>query len=68
MIRTAGVGATAVRANATEDGEVVSELKPGDEFAVLDISGGWAWGYRRLNHHVGYVPVDQLAAEDKSEA
>ncbi|HEX8535388.1 MAG TPA: SH3 domain-containing protein, partial [Allosphingosinicella sp.] len=32
----------------------------GDEFAVLDITGGWAWGYRRLDHHVGYVPTDLL--------
>jgi uncharacterized protein YgiM (DUF1202 family) len=66
MIRTAGADATVVRAEASERSEVVSELKPGDEFAVLDISGGWAWGYRRLNHHVGYVPADQLAAAAKS--
>ena len=62
MIRTAGAGATAVRSAATENSEVVSELHPGDEFAVLDITGGWAWGYRRANHHVGYVPAEQLSS------
>jgi hypothetical protein len=60
MVRTAGAGATAVRARAAPDAEIVSELHPGDEFAVLDITGGWAWGYRRANHHVGYVPADWL--------
>ena len=40
---------------------MVSPLAPGDEFAVLDIAGGWVWGYRRANHHVGYVPEDVLA-------
>jgi hypothetical protein len=28
---------------------------------VLDISGDWAWGYRQANHHVGYVPLDDLS-------
>ena len=60
MTRTAGAGATAVRLQPRSDAEIVSELSPGDEFAVLDVTGGWAWGYRRLNHHVGYVPADQL--------
>ena len=62
LIRTAGSVASAVRAKASEEAEIVSELHPGDEFAVLDISGGWAWGYRRLNHHVGYVPAEQLSS------
>lgn len=60
MIRTAGANATVVRLQPKLDAEIASELEPGEEFAVLDITGGWAWGYRRLNHHVGYVPADQL--------
>ena len=65
MIRTAGAAASVIRIAPVEDAEVVSELNPGDEFAVLDITGGWAWGYRRANHHVGYVPAQhlKLAAE-----
>jgi hypothetical protein len=60
MIRIAGPDATVVRLQPRPDAEIASELKPGDEFAVLDITGGWAWGYRRLDHHVGYVPADLL--------
>ena len=66
MIQTAGAGATVVRAKAAASADVVSELNPGDEFAVLDITGGWAWGYRRANHHVGYVPADWLQAAQKA--
>jgi hypothetical protein len=61
MIRTAGASARSVLAEPVEGAEIVSPLAPGDEFAVLDITGGWAWGYRRANHHVGYVPADVLA-------
>jgi hypothetical protein len=66
MIQTAGAGATTVRDRPALDAETVSELHPGDEFAVLDITGGWAWGYRRSNHHVGYVPADLLQASSRS--
>ena len=50
-----GPAASQVRLSASADSETVSQLEPGDEFAVLDITGGWAWGYRRADHHVGYV-------------
>jgi hypothetical protein len=40
----------------------VTGLLPGEEFAVLDLSGSWAWGYRRADHHVGYVPERALEA------
>jgi hypothetical protein len=56
-----GPNASQVRLSASTDSEPVSELAPGDEFAVLDIAGGWAWGYRRADHHVGYVPIDDLS-------
>lgn len=39
----------------------VSELLPGEEFAVLEISAGWAWGYCRVDHRVGYVEAIKLA-------
>jgi hypothetical protein len=59
-MRVASAHASAVRAAAAPDAEAVAELKAGEEFAVLDISGGWAWGYRRADHRVGYVPLDNL--------
>ena len=38
----------------------VSELLMGEEFALFDVSGGWAWGYCRHDHYVGYLPVEAL--------
>jgi hypothetical protein len=42
------------------DGDQVSELLVGEAFALLDISGGWAWGYSIHDHYVGYVKADAL--------
>lgn len=48
--------------NAPSDqAEAVSQLLPGEHFAVLDIVGGWAWGYSAHDHYVGYVAEDALA-------
>jgi hypothetical protein len=67
LIRVAAASACAVYKGEDRGSEILSELRPGDEFAVLDLSGGWAWGYRRLNHHVGYVPETDLARPDAQE-
>ena len=53
--------AAPVRSGPSDGSEPVSELLPGEEFAVLDISSGWAWGYCRLDHRVGYVEAIGLA-------
>jgi cell wall-associated NlpC family hydrolase len=39
----------------------VSELLPGEGFAVLDFTAGWAWGYCLSDHRVGYVETIELA-------
>jgi cell wall-associated NlpC family hydrolase len=39
----------------------VSELLPGEGFAVLDLTAGWAWGYCLADHRVGYVEAIELA-------
>jgi cell wall-associated NlpC family hydrolase len=39
----------------------VSELLPGEGFAVLDLSAGWAWGYCIADRRVGYVEAIELA-------
>ena len=41
--------------------EPVSQLLPGELFAVLDITSGWAWGYCVVDHRVGYVEAIGLA-------
>ena len=60
VIREAGEEARSLLAAPTEDAEVVAQLQPGEEFALLDTTGGWAWGYRVRDHVVGYVPADRL--------
>jgi hypothetical protein len=44
-----------------EDGQILTQLTAGDRFALLDVSGGWAWGYALDGHIVGYVEADRLA-------
>lgn len=60
MMIAAGEKPTSVRSEPKDDAEIMAELCSGEAFAVLDISGGWAWGYRRLDHKVGYVPLGHL--------
>jgi hypothetical protein len=49
-----------VRSGPSDEAEPVSQLLPGEEFAVLDITAGWAWGYCRLDNRVGYVEAIEL--------
>jgi hypothetical protein len=51
---------TAVHAEAEPQSEVVATLKKGDTFMVVDLSGGWAWGFVKDSHLVGYVPATAL--------
>ena len=61
LIRACGLLPTLMRAEPSDTAEAVSELLPGEEFAVLDITAGWAWGYCTLDHRVGYVEAIELA-------
>ena len=61
LYRACGMIAASVL-NEPEDGtEAVSELLPGEGFAVLDLTAGWAWGYCLADHRVGYVEAIALA-------
>ena len=42
-------------------GARISQLLPGESFAVLENSGDWAWGYSVHDHYVGYVRSEALA-------
>ena len=55
------LAATMMRKAAAHDSEAVSQLLPGEDFATLDVAGGWAWGYSLHDHYVGYVLADGLA-------
>lgn len=58
------VEAASVPLSGAADGSAtaVSQLKQGEGFAVLDVTGGWAWGYGLHDHYVGYLPVAALGA------
>ena len=60
MMRSCGMRATFVRPKPSAEAPPSSELLPGEEFAVLEFSGAWAWGYCRHDHYVGYVEAIQL--------
>lgn len=44
-----------MRDRADEEAVAVSELLPGEEFAVIEYSNGWAWGFSVADHRIGYV-------------
>ena len=49
-----------LRAAPADDAEVIGQLDPGDRFAMLDDSVGWAWGYAGESRRVGYVRSEAL--------
>src|SRR3546814_20602397 len=49
-----------VRRSPEKTDEAISQLLLGEEFAVLDVGGEWAWGFCRHDHYVGYDPSAAL--------
>lgn len=49
-----------LREAPTPDARAVSQLLPGEGFAVVDRSRDWAWGYGIHDNYVGYVPFAAL--------
>jgi hypothetical protein len=62
LIRACGPHLAPLRDRPSDEANPVSELLPGEEFAVLEYSGGWAWGYSVADHRVGYVEAISLTA------
>ncbi|HEY9553534.1 NlpC/P60 family protein [Allosphingosinicella sp.] len=60
LVRQCGSRPTFVFSTPSSEGQPASELLPGEEFAVLEFSGRWAWGYCRHDHYVGYVEAIAL--------
>ena len=46
--------------SADSKGTRISQLLPGEAFAVLEWSGSWAWGYSAHDRYVGYVRAGAL--------
>ena len=62
MMRSGVLPAAALRASPSVDADQTSELLFGEGFALLDLTGGWAWGYCLADHYVGYLAAEALAA------
>jgi hypothetical protein len=54
------VGRSALRSDPASDSEAVAVLDPGEPFAMLENSVGWAWGYGGKERRVGYVRCEDL--------
>lgn len=59
-MRAGGAHAAYVRAKPNSESLIVSELLPGENFAVLEYAAGWAWGYCAADGIVGYVEAITL--------
>ena len=53
--------AAPLRAGPAEDADAIRQLAPGEHFAMLDDSLGWAWGYAGEDRRVGYVHLSAIA-------
>ena len=49
-----------LRAAPSNESDALLELEPGDPFAMLDNSLGWAWGYAGKQRRVGYVRPEDV--------
>lgn len=60
------VGATAamVRKAGSDQAQAVSQLLPGEGFALLDSAGEWGWGYGVHDGYCGYVALGEIALAD----
>ena len=61
VTRHGGGTAVSMHAQAADEAETLGALQPGEAFALLDITGDWAWGYRASDHLVGYLRAAELA-------
>lgn len=60
LMRACGAHATTILPSPDEAAEPLSELLPGEGFAVLEYAGGWAWGQCDGDNLVGYVDAVAL--------
>ena len=60
MIRTGIAPVTEIHAEPHMTSMPVSSLMHGEEFAVLDVAGEWAWGYCLHDNYLGYVRFAEL--------
>jgi hypothetical protein len=57
-------GSTPMRAAPDPSAPFETELLHGEEIAVYEIAGPWAWGQSALDGYVGYVPAPSVACTE----
>ncbi|WP_242446093.1 C40 family peptidase [Sphingopyxis lindanitolerans] len=62
MMMSGVLPAAVMRGSPSLAAEQTSELLFGEGFALLDLTGGWAWGYCLADHYVGYLAAEALGA------
>ncbi len=60
LIRRCIMPATTLHEHPHATAEGTSRLLHGEEFAVLDVAGDWAWGYGTHDDYLGYVRFSAL--------
>ena len=60
MIRSCIAPSAMMHEQADADSTGISELIYGEDFAVLDVAGKWAWGYTVHDDYLGYVDLAAL--------
>ena len=50
-----------LRKSGTSQAEAVSQLLPGEGFALLDSAGDWGWGYGVHDGYCGYLQLGEIA-------
>ena len=53
---------TELRSAPSDDAETIRKLEPGEPFAILADTLGWAWGYAGKDRRVGYVKSDAVGS------
>lgn len=60
MAMTCTASTAALLESPDTDAAQIGTLSAGDVFMAVDLSGGWAWGFKADDHLVGYVPLSAL--------
>ncbi len=47
---------------ASDSSSIIRQLSKGENFAMLDCTRGWAWGYAGAERRVGYVRAEAIGA------
>ena len=63
QLHRAKAGGAMLRKAGSHDAEAVSQILPGEGFALLDSAGDWGWGYSRHDGYCGYVRLDAITRE-----